>query len=175
MLSIWIYESSNVINAYGTVWPEILDLSLSDMCVCAWGTRSCHLDQRKSGCITESNSRSPVLFHIKIVGTYECSYPKGMFFLWYELWVVALPEWHCLNYPGKRPQTACRKELKKNWNRRRRSVHRGKRCAKVRIQRQDLFSESLQSSKGLVWFRAAIGGRSCCAGSLCKAICTRCL
>ena len=26
------------------------------------------------------------------------------------------------NYPGKKPQTVCRKELKKNWNRRKRSV-----------------------------------------------------
>ena len=143
--------------------------------MCAWGTRSCHLDQRESGYRTESNSRNPLLFHIRIAGTYGCSYPKGMFFLWYEPWVVPLPEWHCLNYPGKRPQTACKK-LKKNWNRRRRSAHRGKRGVKV-----------YKKTAARPFFRVAAvverpcavscrdSGRSCCAGTLCKAICTRCL
>ena len=65
------------------------------------------------------------------------------------------------NYPGKKPQTVCRKELKKNWNRRKeKCAYRGKRSVKVKRQQQDLFSESLQSSKGL--------GKTSLDKSLCK-------
>jgi hypothetical protein len=61
--------------------------------------------------------------------------------------------------------------MKKNCNRRKRYSHRGKRgVVKVRRQQQDLFFRTAAVVEKPRAVSCCDSGRSCCAGSLCKAI-----